>query len=230
MRPTSFLPNLKNGLILLFPAVLTGGLLMFAGERMDGLKIGALSLLGVGLMLRFAATQRRVWLIVSLLWWLVFVLHSVALSATWLMYDSSMDAYFIVQALANTTPQEILEFVQSQMGTVGLAVLSLVVLIFGYIFVFKKYFDVNAFLPLNRHQFRFYLILLMILLGVTAWTVRPIRALSPPVYWQKYHQAIQQFRLQEQEHRVWQQNWLKETQQNGVFDNVPAQQTVVLIL
>lgn len=220
----------KNGLILLFPALLTGGLLMLAGDRMDGLKIGFLSLLGVVLMLRYGATRRKWWLILSVLWWLMFVLHSAVLSASWLMYDSSMDAYFVVQAIANTTPHESLEFVQSQMGAVLLGVLALVAVGWAYVWLWRRYFDVAAFVPCHRRQLRFYFVVLLVVLGVAAWAVRPIRALAPPVYWHKYHQAIQKFRLQEQEHRVWQQNWLKEAQQNGAFQNVPAQQTVVVVL
>ena len=128
----------KNGLILLFPAFLTGGLLMLAGDRMDGLKIGFLSLLGVVLMLRYGATRCKWWLILSVLWWLMFVLHSAVLSASWLMYDSSMDAYFVVRAIANTTPHESLEFVQSQMGAVLLGVLALVVVGWAYVWLWRR--------------------------------------------------------------------------------------------
>ncbi|SSY80343.1 phosphoethanolamine transferase [Alysiella crassa] len=219
---------LKNLLILLLPALLVGGLLSIAGDKADGLKIGLLSLCGGAVMLLAYAKHSKIMAWIASVWWVLFVAHSLILSASWLWYDSSLDAYFVTQSLANTTFHESVEFLQLHAFNLVVMMAAVVLTVFAYVFILKKYFNPSLYQQAKRwHKIVMFILLLI---GVAAWAIRPIRALSPPIYWQTYHHKIKAFRNQTAQHQTWQQNWLNQARENGIYDNVPAQQTMVLVL
>ncbi|HRA91949.1 MAG TPA: sulfatase, partial [Acinetobacter sp.] len=97
-------------LIFLLPALITGGLLIFAGNVSDGLRLVFLSLPGV-IFLILAVQQRKLsWYLLSVIWWLIFWFDSLLRSSTWWLFDSDNEAYFIIEAIANTHLKEALSF------------------------------------------------------------------------------------------------------------------------
>ena len=56
-------------LLILLPALITGGLLSIAGNLSDGLRLGFLSLPGVGLIWLAIKTQKKYWYGLTVLWW-----------------------------------------------------------------------------------------------------------------------------------------------------------------
>lgn len=69
------------------------------------------------------------------------------------------------------------------------------------------------------------------LLSLTAWAIKPIRTISPPVFWVKYHHKINDFKAQLIEHQKWQQNWLQQARANvQITPNFKDNQTIILII
>nr|WP_244772898.1 hypothetical protein [Alysiella crassa]UOP05915.1 hypothetical protein LVJ80_08485 [Alysiella crassa] len=166
---------LKNLLILLLPALLVGGLLSIAGDKADGLKIGLLSLCGGAVMLLAYAKHSKIMAWIASVWWVLFVAHSLILSASWLWYDSSLDAYFVTQSLANTTFHESVEFLQLHAFNLVVMMAAVVLTVFAYVFILKKYFNPSLYQQAKRwHKIVMFILLLI---GVAAWAIRPIRAL-----------------------------------------------------
>ena len=135
-----------NMIIVLLPALIVGGALAASGDTSDGLKLLFLSLLGCGLIYQAIKQSHQPllkWL--AIIWWLVFWLHSIILSSTWLLYNSSADAYFILQSLANTSDAESLEFLQHNTYYIMIALLVWLGLLLVYAWLIKKSF--------NRHMF-----------------------------------------------------------------------------
>lgn len=223
--------GLKALLILLLPACVCGGLLAI-GDRADGLKLMALSLLMVlpWMLLTRTATGEswgRLLLWLTAVWWLVFGAHSMILAAAWLFYESSIDAYFFIQAVAETTRTEALEFIQLQAYYLAAAVAALLLAVWIYMLLLKKS-ALRGWARAGKWQMA--VCVLIMLLSVSAWALRPMRALSPPFYWQKYAEKVHQFQNQKHLHQEWQKNWLHHAQRHGDLTQVLPQQTVVLVL
>ena len=221
-----------NMMIVLLPALIVGGTLAASGDTSDGLKLLFLSLLGCGLIYQAIKQPHQPFLKwLAIIWWLVFWLHSIILSSTWLLYNSSADAYFILQSLANTSDAESLEFLQHNTYYIMIALLVWLGLLLVYAWLIKKYFNRHMFAAMEGVKLHGLLMIFLALLTATAWAMRPIRALSPPIYWAQYYQKMEHFLTQINEHQLWHKNWQQAAQKNiQMTPTFAAQQTIVLIL
>ena len=111
------LKNLNILLLILLPALITGGLLIAVGNLSDGLRLGFLSLPGVLFIYLAISRQKIYWYILSIIWWFLAWLDALLRSSTWFLFNSDNEAYFIIEALANTNRRESLEFFQLHLGT-----------------------------------------------------------------------------------------------------------------
>ena len=221
---------LSHAAILLLPALMVGGLLAFAGDKADGLKLGLLSLPGCLLIYRSLSSPGRAASVSAWLWWLLFALHSLILSASWLLYSSSMDSYFVIQSLANTTAHESIEYLQHNLAYAAISLVFCVLLSGIYYALLHRFFRHGSVMP-TRQKVTWILPVLVVLLSMTAWAIRPIRALSPPVYWYQYSQKIHTFKSQFLKHKNWQQHWLQQAKsQIQPVTQADDSQTIVLML
>lgn len=161
---TASLKSFNILLLILLPALVTGGLLIVAGNLSDGLRLGFLSLPGV-IFTYFAITRRKTyWYIFSLLWWFIFLLDSLLRSSTWFLFSSDSEAYFIIEAIANTNRQEIWEFLQLHSVAVSTVFISLIILIALHSFAVFKLIKVQHVEQIWQSKiFRSFIILLTVL-------------------------------------------------------------------
>ena len=96
-------------LFLIAPALLIGAVLGYAGDVSDGVRLGYLSLLGCVTFYFAVKRQSKILYTATVLWWLIFWMDALLRTLSWLMFDSDPTAYFIVQAIANTSLEESLD-------------------------------------------------------------------------------------------------------------------------
>ncbi|OUY08754.1 phosphoethanolamine transferase [Acinetobacter populi] len=217
--------------ILLFPALFTGGLLAFAGNAADGIRLGCLSLLGCAIFYYAVKRQSKLLYILTVIWWLIFWLDSVLRATSWFLFDSDTNAYFIMQAIANTSRHETLEFLQTLHHNlmILLSLLSVMSLVyFSYLF---KYFKAEQLNTLLQQRFSRYVIIFCSIIMIASYAMRPARALFPVLYWQNYYAEIQEFQDGILKHKNLQQQWAQYAQNNLVYQkSFQQQQTHVLVL
>ena len=185
---------------------------------------------GCAFIYKWGVTRAKKWLIVSVIWWFVFVLHAAILTGSWLLYNSSIDAYFVVQAIANATWHETLGLFQAQMLSIAAILVVILVLAVVYIALLNKVFHLITILPSHSIFYRVW-VGFFIVLCITVWSLRHFRAVSPVVYWINYYQKIQKFRAELAQHHQWHHQWQINAQQKLlVFPNAPVEQTAVLVL
>ena len=224
------LKNFKILLLIVLPALITGGLLSFAGNLTDGLRLGFLSLLGVVFTYLAITRHKNYWYILSILWWLVAWIDALLRSSTWFLFNSDNEAYFIIEAVANTNKHEILEFFQLHLALLAAVLFSLVVLLGIYSYaVFKLVKPVHFSQLWNSRIYRICIIFLM-LLTVTSYLMKPSRKVHPVVFWQDYHAKIQNFKNRIKQHKAVHQQWDLSAKQNLVLtDQAKGKQTHVLV-
>ncbi len=213
-----------GGLWLLLPAFLTGALPALAGDVPDGARLLALSLPGCWLL--WQSAHRRAWLPLAGLWWLVFFAHAAALSATQYFLSSSIDAYFIVQAIANTHRQEVAEWARQHSWLLAVAVSA--VLVVWLVCMAGGLRFAAAWRPRGRLVQVFCLFLL--LLVAAAYAVKPNRALFPPLYWQKYAEKVAIIRSEARQYADWRGQWRQEAAGVALPQDLPKKQTHVLVI
>lgn len=142
---------LRNYLILILPATLVGSLLSYAGDPTNGLKLGFLSLLGCWLI-ALSDTKKKLIKFIAIIWWFMFTLHSLVLSSTWLLYQSSIDAYFVIQSLANTSSNETIEFILQNSWFFIAASISSIIIWIVYLIIFSKKFQFTQITHTHTHQ------------------------------------------------------------------------------
>ena len=180
---TASLKSFNILLLILLPALVTGGLLIVAGNLSDGLRLGFLSLPGV-IFTYFAITRRKTyWYIFSLLWWFIFLLDSLLRSSTWFLFSSDSEAYFIIEAIANTNRQEIWEFLQLHSVAVSTVFISLIILIALHSFAVFKLIKVQHVEQIWQSKiFRSFIILITVL-SLTSYLMKPSRKVHPLIFW-----------------------------------------------
>lgn len=188
---TASLKSFNILLLILLPALVTGGLLIVAGNLSDGLRLGFLSLPGV-IFTYFAITRRKTyWYIFSLLWWFIFLLDSLLRSSTWFLFSSDSEAYFIIEAIANTNRQEIWEFLQLYSVAVSTVFISLIILIALHSFAVFKLIKVQHVEQIWQSKiFRSFIILLTVL-SLTSYLMKPSRKVHPLIFCTEYQTKIQ---------------------------------------
>lgn len=217
--------------ILLFPALLTGGLLAFVGNAADGVRLGCLSLLGCAIFYYAVKRQSKLLYTLTVMWWLIFWFDSVLRATSWFLFDSDTNAYFIMQAIANTTPHETLEFLQTHRLNLIMLVVLLSIVTLAYFFYLFKYFTKQHLNALLQQKFSRSLIILCSITMITSYAMRPARALFPVLYWQNYYAEIQNFQDEILKHKDLQQQWAQYARNNLVYQkNFQQQQTHVLVL
>ncbi|MBH5330357.1 phosphoethanolamine transferase [Eikenella sp. S3360] len=221
-------------LLLILPAILTGGLLALAGDAPNGLRLFALSLPGIFLIV-YAARKQKFWLTAAAwLWWIMFLGSSAVFSASWFLFDSSIDAYFIIQAVANTTFTESIEFIRFHSFELCICAILLISVVTAYLFIMLKLMRKRALLPERlttpwKRIANKLFIALIVLLSVAAYALKPNRVKFPVIFWANYYAKIQEFRHSITEHAKWHEQWLKQAEQQNI--TVPdGKQTHVLVI
>lgn len=218
-------------LIFLLPALITGGLLIFAGNVSDGLRLVFLSLPGV-IFLILAVQQRKLyWYLFSVIWWLIFWFDSLLRSSTWWLFDSDNEAYFIVEAIANTHPKEALSFFELHAIWITLLLFALIALtIFYHVSVFK-YLKSRHLADLWQSHFYKSSIILLIVLSLTSYIAKPSRKVHPLAFWTSYQTKIQDFKDRIKQHKHVHEQWDINAKQNLILtDQAKSKQTHVLVL
>lgn len=224
----------RNVLVLLWvllPALLTACILSIAGNPSDGIRLGLLSLSGAWLIYRAISRTRLGWKVAAICWWLVFLGDASLRSLSWFVYQSDTDAYFIVQAIANTTAQEALEFLQLHAQTLLLASLAFSIGFIGYFWICFK----PTFRNLSAHVFQVrlnrYLCSFLGVLALASYLIEPSRAQHPMLYWTDYYSKIQNFKQQIETHQQLHDVWLETAKHKLVLDNQqPQSQTHTLLI
>ncbi|MDA3500601.1 phosphoethanolamine transferase [Acinetobacter junii] len=228
---TASLKSFNILLLILLPALVTGGLLIVAGNLSDGLRLGFLSLPGV-IFTYFAITRRKTyWYIFSLLWWFIFLLDSLLRSSTWFLFSSDSEAYFIIEAIANTNRQEIWEFLQLHSVAVSTVFISLIILIALHSFAVFKLIKVQHVEQIWQSKiFRSFIILLTVL-SLTSYLMKPSRKVHPLIFWTEYQTKIQDFRGRVKQHKNVHKQWDLSAEKNLVMTRqAKGKQTHVLVL
>lgn len=220
------LPSALSWAILLTPVgVLVGGLSAL-GLAPDAARLGALFLPGV-LLAWLAATRswRFLWPLV-LLWCFVFALDAALRGACWAVYGSELDSPFILEALANTSRQEVWEYVVQYLWAwplILLAALSPGLWLFG---LRRRLQPVDRSWRSGGAALLIFLTLLMTL----SYAIRPSRDLFPVVYWMHYLQEIQSFDEVMAGAAQRMRTWEAQAQTENLRVLAPERRTVVLIL
>ncbi|MGB5887540.1 MAG: phosphoethanolamine transferase [Acinetobacter venetianus] len=194
-------------LLILLPALITGGLLIFAGNLSDGLRLGFLSLPGVIFIYLAISRKKRYWLCFSLIWWFIFLLDSLLRSSTWFLFSSDNEAYFIIEAIANTNQQEIWEFLQLHRVAVIGVLTGLVLLIAFYSYAIYKVVKPEHFQQLWQSRLFRSLIIFLTLLCLTSHIMKPSRKVHPFIFWSDYQTKIEDFRGRIKQHKNVHKQW-----------------------
>ncbi|MCH7309465.1 phosphoethanolamine transferase [Acinetobacter sp. NIPH 1852] len=226
--------TLKNFNILLFillPALITGGLLIFSGNLSDGLRLGFLSLPGAIFLYLAAIQNKKSWYILSIIWWLIFWFDSLLRSSTWILFSSDNEAYFIIEAIANTSYTETWEFFQLHAISIIAVLVGLVSLTIAYHYIAFKYLKTENFKQLWHSHFYRAWIIFLVLLTLTCYLMKPSRNVHPIVFWSNYQEKIENFRDRITKHKDVHHQWDRSAKQNLiVVDPTRQKQTHVLVL
>ena len=218
-------------LFLIAPALLIGAVLGYAGDVSDGVRLGYLSLLGCVTFYFAVKRQSKILYTATVLWWLIFWMDALLRTLSWLMFDSDPTAYFIVQAIANTSLEESLEFLQIHTITAISSSLALFGISLIYFYILFKYFHLQKFSAIWHAHFSRYLLIFLCVGMVVCYAIRPARALFPAIYWTNYYHQIQKFQDSIQQHQQLHTAWQhKASTQLALAPDFQAQQTHVLIL
>ena len=201
-------------LLILLPALITGGLLSIAGNLSDGLRLGFLSLPGVGLIWLAIKTQKKYWYGLTVLWWFATWLDVLLRSSTWFLFNSDNEAYFIIEAITNTSQQETWEFIQLHLSTILSVIFSLLCLLIIY--------SISTFKLIKAHhldqmwQSRIYrsCIVLLVLLTITSYLMKPSRKVHPIIFWSDYQTKLQDFKNRIKQHQNVHRQWDISAKQN----------------
>ncbi len=223
--------NLFVLFLVLAPALVTGGILCIAGNASDGIRLGLLSLPGSWLMYLGISRPVLYWKVAAIVWWSIFLGDACIRSLSWFVYQSDTDAYFIVQAIANTTRQETIEFFQFHARSLVLSALIFFFGLTGYFWfcfgqpihkLWSQLFQVR----LNRYFCSF-----LGVLTLASYLIEPSRAQHPVVYWSDYYSKIQNFKSQISTHKQLHHVWLDTAQHNLILDpQQPLSQTHTLMI
>ena len=194
-------------LLILLPACITGGLLIFAGNLSDGLRLGFLSLPGVFFTYLAIIRNKRSWHIIAIVWWFIFWLDALLRSSTWYLFNSDNEAYFIIEAIANTNHNEIWEFFQLHLKTVASVVFSLILAISIYSFSVMKLIKPIDLKQLWNSKIYRSCIVLLLLLTTTSYLMKPSRKVHPVVFWSEYQTKIQDFKDRIKKHKNVHEQW-----------------------
>ena len=216
---------------LLIPAMFTGSVLAIAGNISDGIRLGLLSLPGTWLLYVALHKPHIVWKFAAILWWGIFWTDALLRSASWFLFKSDTDAHFIIQAIANTTTQESMEFLQFHAWSLSFGALLVVLISLGYFLgIFKllpKLFSKSLFKSKATRYSRNFLVIL----AVASYIIEPSRAQHPLFYWTDYFSKIQAFKNQIKTHKQVQETWQKNADHNLISgQHASARQTHTLVI
>lgn len=229
--------NLINVILLLSLPILIGGSLFIAMNGYhSGLRLLFLSLFGIYPTLKFIHYRTLknkkfslLFFIIAVIWWLIFCVHSAILSASWLIFGGNIDSFFIVQAIANTTPAETQEFLSFHWVNFGFITLNLIAIIGGYFLSLIKFFDVTSFKAFQTTKPYKVLFSLFIVICLASYIIKPSRNHSPFVFWKKYYDKIELFKAENAQHKTYQQNWINFAK-NDIIENNHQKQTHILVI
>ncbi len=217
--------------LLIAPALWTGGILSYAGDSSDGVRLGFLSLLGWALFYYALRWQSKIFYLFTALWWFIFFLDSTSRALSWFLFNSDPSAYFIIQAIANTSIAESIEFLQIHTQTALSVTIGLLILSSIYFFIVFKYITLQDLTTLWHQRIYRYLIIFIMLVTIACYAMRPSRALFPVLYWHDYAQKVQTFKNSIQAHATLHQQWAQRAKQQLEFESgFQEKQTHVLIL
>lgn len=229
--------NVLNFILLLSLPIIIGGLLLLAMKGgSGGIRLLLLSLFGIYPTLKFIHYQHHqnktfatLFFSFAFIWWLVFSIHSLVLSASWFLFAGHIDSFFIIQGIANTTWAETVEFLSFHWVNLFIMIAVLMSMIGGYFWLLSRFFDKHSF-----DQFKFtksykVLLSLFILICLTVYLMKPSRNNSPFIFWYKYAHKIAHFKAENSKHKTYHQDWLKFAKQNITQVN-PQQQTHILVI
>lgn len=225
------LKNFNILLLILLPAIFTGGLLITAGNLSDGLRLGFLSLPGAIFLFFAITTNKKYWHIFAITWWFIFWLDALLRSSTWFLFNSDNEAYFIIEAISNTNPEETWEFFQLHMISVIGVLFALIILIAVYSYTVFKYLKPIHFNQLWNSRIYRGCIILLILLMLTSYLMKPSRKVHPVVFWTEYQTKIQDFKDRIKQHKDVHHQWDVSAKENLILtDQAKGKQTHVLVL
>lgn len=217
--------KLLSFIYILLPSFFTAGILSFAGNFSDGIRLGLLSLPGIWLIYQAIQKQTWAWKSITIIWWCVFWADSIVRSLSWFVLDSNTDAHFIIQAIANTTPHESREFLQFYGWYILSGFLLFVITALVYFYVLFKIPSQS----LPRKEYKIVLVGLAIL-TMTSYAIRPSRVQLPVLFWTDYYNKIQYFKNKITDHKNIHELWLREAKNNLATQNVQKKQTHVLVI
>lgn len=225
------LKNLNILLLILLPTLITGGVLIIAGNLSDGLRLGCLSLPGVLLIYLAITRQKGYWYVSTVAWWFMAWLDALLRSSTWFLFNSDNEAYFIIEAIANTNHQEIWEFLQLHLLSIAAVIFALLCVLTLYsLSVFKLVKPIHFKQLWASHFYRGCIILLMVL-TVTSYLMKPSRKVHPVIFWSEFQTKIQDFKDRIKQHKDLHQQWDVSARQNfELTQHAAGKQTHVLIL
>ena len=213
-------------IFLLIPSIFITSILSIAGNPSDGIRLGLLSLPGVWLLYIAKKKASKPWLTATIVWWLFFWTDALLRSASWIVFKSDTDAHFIIQAIANTTQQESVEFLTFYRTFIVYGVLTIFTLCIAYFYIFSKLSIQN--LP-NQRPIKYFFIFIATVCVIN-YAVRPSRALHPVLYWTQYYDNIQKFKNEIKNHKHVHEDWLQTANDNLSDTQLNAKQTHVLII
>ena len=228
MSHLSTVKHVWSDLLLLLPPAMVGLTLGLAGNPSDAVRLAFLSAAGIWLTTAMIRKKVQKWWIVMGIWWSVFLLDAVLRSISWLLFDSDVEAYLIISSVANTTQQELLEFVSLHFITFLTMLLLILTVVVSVLMLTQKYVQPVRFGQrgvIGKGVFS-----LLGLLTVAAYLIEPSRNLHPIAFWTQYHDKILAFQAGIHQHKhlhtQWDANAKQTTTENSPFDR----QTHVLVL
>lgn len=220
-----------NLFVLVLPAVVIGVMLSLVGNPSDAARLAGLSLVGSVLVYFAILRHSKLLWCFSALWWLIFLTDTVLRTAAWYWLHSDLDAYFIVQAIANTNFKESVEFVQSHLLYLTIAALLIILLVMAYLIFIKLYLKTKQLKQFRQQPITLGLVIFLGIAMTASYAMRPSRALFPALYWSDYYAKIQDFKSSIAQHTQLRQTWAHKAKQDLRYDtNFQQKQTHVLAI
>jgi len=215
-------------LYLLIPTIVIIISFQIIGIGWDGLRLGILYLPGIWLTWQAMTKIWRGWTFLTHLWAFIFSLDTTIRLFLWIQYQSNPDSNYILQALANTTPNESLEYItQYYIFAPFLLLTAFFITLWIFLAIKLPFKYINTRTP--KKITRKILIGTLAFLIFAAYVGRPTRDKHPVVFWSNYINKIHLFNAKMHNTQNAIHTWDKNANDYLTYEG-PTQQTFVLVI
>ena len=219
-------PSRADLFYLLFPPLIILLVLTLVEEPADGVRLAFLFLPGCWFAWRAVESRSLGWMLLTHLWAFIFSVDTTFRAACRLIYDSDLNSTFILEAIANTSVAEVIEYLLQYFYLMPALIICSLFINVWYVFFLPKIKPKQEPIQLIRKIFLGF----FCLLSVAAYAVAPSRDLHPFLFWPKYSVDVNDFRLELANSKVISESWSDSAIKEQITYQGPVQQTFVLVI